>query len=56
MRKRRKAMKRLLSIAVALGLVLAFSTPGTAAHRLGAVVSAKATGLSQTAVSNRANP
>jgi hypothetical protein len=48
-------MKRLLSIAVALGLVLAFSAPGTAAHRLGAVVSAKATGLSQTAVSNRAN-
>jgi len=48
-------MKRLLSIAVALGLVLAFSAPATAAHRLGAVVSAKATGLSQTAVSNRAN-
>jgi hypothetical protein len=48
-------MKRLLSIAVALGLVLAFSAPGTAAHRLGAVVSAKATGLSETAVSNRAN-
>jgi hypothetical protein len=48
-------MKRLLSIAVALGLVLTFSAPGTAAHRPGAVVSAKATGLSQTAVSNRAN-
>jgi hypothetical protein len=49
-------MKRLLSIAVALGLVLAFSAPGTAAaHRLGAVVSAKAIGLSETAVSNRAN-
>ena len=48
-------MKRLLSIAVALGLVLAFSAPGTAAQRPGAVVSAKATGLSQTAVSNRAN-
>jgi hypothetical protein len=48
-------MKRLLSIAVALGLVLAFSAPGTAAQRLGAVVSARATGLSETAVSNRAN-
>jgi hypothetical protein len=48
-------MKRLLSIAVALGLMLAFSAPGTAAQRPGAVVSAKATGLSQTAVSNRAN-
>jgi hypothetical protein len=48
-------MKRLLSIAVALGLVLAFSAPGTAAQGPGAVVSAKATGLSQMAVSNRAN-
>jgi len=28
-------MKRLLSIAVALGIVLAFSAPGTAAQRLG---------------------
>ena len=43
-------MKRLLSITVALGLALAFSAPGMAAT----VVSAKAIGLSEKAVSNRA--
>jgi hypothetical protein len=34
--------------------VLAFSAPGTAAQRPGAVVSVKATGLSEKAVSDRA--
>jgi hypothetical protein len=48
-------MKKLLSIAVAFGLVLAFSAPGATAQRPGAFVSVKATGLSETAVSNRAN-
>jgi hypothetical protein len=48
-------MKRLLSVIVALGLAAVFSMPGIAAPRLGAVVSVKATGLSETAVSNRAN-
>ena len=48
-------MKRLLSIAVALGLMLAFGAPGMAAQGPGAVVSAKATGLSETAVTNRAD-
>jgi hypothetical protein len=47
-------MKRLLSVAVALGLVLAFSAPGTAAQRPGAVVSVKAIGLNEKAVSDRA--
>ena len=48
-------MKRLLSVLVALGLAAAFSMPGIAAQRPGAVVSVKATGLSETAASNRAN-
>jgi hypothetical protein len=47
-------MKRLLSIAVALGLVLAFSAPATAAQRPGAVVSVKAIGLNEMVVSDRA--
>jgi hypothetical protein len=41
-------MKRPLSVIVALGLAAAFGTPGIAAQRPGAVVSAKATGLSET--------
>ena len=48
-------MKRLLSVIVALGLAAAFSMPVIAAQRPGAVVSAKATGLSEAAVSNRAS-
>jgi hypothetical protein len=46
-------MKRLLSVAVALGLVLAFSAPGTAAQRPGAVVSVKAIGLNEKARATR---
>jgi hypothetical protein len=47
-------MKRLLSIIVALGLAVTVITPAIAAHRPGAVVSVKAIGLSEQAVSNRA--
>jgi hypothetical protein len=48
-------MKRLLSIGVALGLgALAFSAPGAAAQRPCAVVSVKAIGLNEKAVSYRA--
>jgi hypothetical protein len=47
-------MKKLVSLTVALGLALAFSAPGIAAQKPAAVVSAKAIGLSEKAVSDRA--
>jgi hypothetical protein len=46
-------MTKLLLFAVALGLALAISVPGIAAQKPGAVVSAKAIGLSEKAVSDR---
>jgi hypothetical protein len=47
-------MKKLLSMTVALGLALAFSVPGIAAQKPGAIISVKAIGLSEKAVSDRA--
>jgi hypothetical protein len=48
-------MKSLLSIIVTLGLALAFSMPGIAAQRPGAVVSVRTIGLSENGTSARAN-
>jgi hypothetical protein len=45
-------MKRLLSISIAVGLALALSAPGMAAQS-GAIVSVKATGLSEKGASDR---